>query len=59
MDYLWTICTNPNGKSKITQKQQGASQRPCFCLAFDCIIFLRQMVTVCIALVSLRGNETR
>jgi len=59
MDYVWMICTNPNGKSKISRKQQGAEKRPCFCLAFDRTSFLRQMVTVCTALVSLKEDETR
>jgi len=52
-------CSDPNGKSKITQKQQGAEKRPCFCVVFDHTSFLCGTVTACIAVVSLKENETR
>ena len=52
-------CSAPKGKSKMTLKQQGASQRPCFCMAFDRVSLLCRIVAVCIAVVSLKDNEDR
>jgi len=52
-------CSNPDGKSKITRKQRGAEKRPRFCMAFGRTSFLCRTVTACIAVVSLKENETR
>jgi hypothetical protein len=51
------ICSNPDGKSKITRKQQGAERRPCFCPGFDRTSFLCRMVVACVAMVSVKDNE--
>ena len=55
------ICSNLNGKSKITRRRPDADKRPRLCTVFDHIsfLFLCRMVTASVAMVSVKDNETR
>jgi len=53
------ICSDRDGKSKITRQRQGADRRPCFCTAFGRVSFYCRMVTACMTVVSRKDNESK